>query len=330
MEVGVTYSTMVPSGVTTAADSMTHLPTGESIYEIVDPRFLECIDQVAQLERLHGGLRWAEGPVYFADQHALLFSDIPNRRILRYDEHSGVVTTFRNGSHNANGNTRDLQGRLITCEQGAGRVTRTEPDGSITVLADSFEGRRLNAPNDVVVKSDGTIWFSDPSYGRETSFVGVPRPRELDVDGVYRLDPASGELALVAADFSKPNGLAFSADETKLYIVDSGFLPDPEGPRHVREFDVGPDNALSGGDVLVEIQPGIPDGLRVDDAGRLWIGAGDGVHCVAPDGTLLGKIRVPEASANLAFGGPERNRLYITATTSLYAVFVNVRGVQRP
>jgi len=320
----------VPAGPLRRADTMTHLETGESIYEIIEPEFGACIDAVAQLERLHSGCRWAEGPVYFADQHALVFSDIPNERILRYDEHSGHVSTFRTASRNANGNTRDLQGRLVTCEQGAGRVTRTEPDGAITVLADSYLGRRFNAPNDVVVKSDGSIWFSDPSYGRETSFVGVPRERELDVDGVYRLDPETGDISLVADDFWKPNGLAFSPDETKLYVVDSGYLPDPAGPRHIRVFDVLEDGTLGGGDVLREIEPGIPDGLRVDDAGRLWIGAGDGVHCVTPDGRLIGKIRVPEAAANLAFGGPKRNRLYITATTALYAVFVNVTGIQRP
>ena len=181
-----------------------------------------------------------------------------------------------------------------------------------------------------MVKSDGSVWFSDPSYGRETSFVGVPRPRELDVDGVYRLDPGDGRLTLVADDFSKPNGLAFSPDETTLYVVDSGFLPDPEGPRHIRRFDVNDDGTLGGGEVLAEITPGIPDGIRVDDAGRIWVGAGDGVQCLDPDGSLIGKIRVPEAVANLTFGGPKRNRLYITATTSLYAVFTNVAGNQRP
>jgi len=181
-----------------------------------------------------------------------------------------------------------------------------------------------------VVKSDGTIWFTDPSYGRETSFVGVPRPREIDIDGVYRLDPDRGDLSVVADDFWKPNGLAFSPDESLLYVVDSGFLPDPRGPRHIRVFNVGTDNTLSGGEILADITPGIPDGLRVDDAGRLWVGAGDGVQCLHPDGTFLGKIRVPEAAANLTFGGPGRNRLYITATTSLYAIFTNVRGAARP
>lgn len=319
----------VPHGPFDPTDSFRALPGGESIYEIIDERFLECIDLVAQVERLHGGLRWAEGPVYLAEHHALLFSDIPNERILRYDESSGAVSLFRSSSGHANGNTRDAEGRLVTCEQGAGRVTRTEPDGTVTVLAADHEGRRLNAPNDVVVKSDGTIWFTDPSYGRETSFVGVPRPREVDIDGVYRLDPVDGTLDVVASDFWKPNGLAFSPDERRLYVVDSGFLPDPRGPRHIRVFDIV-DGDLRGGEVLADISPGIPDGLRVDDSGRLWVGAGDGVHCLLPDGTLLGKIRLPEAAANLTFGGPRRDRLYITATTSLYAVFTNVRGVQRP
>jgi gluconolactonase len=325
----VTYALPVPAGPADARDTTSLTPDGTSIYEIIDPRFGECIDLVAQLERLYFGCRWAEGPVYFAEHHAVLFSDIPNERILRFDENSGQVSLFRGGSGNANGNTRDHQGRLITCEQGSGRVTRTEPDGSITVLADAFDGARLNAPNDVVVKSDGTTWFTDPSYGRETSFVGVRREREIATDNVYRLDPDGG-LTVVADDFWKPNGLAFSPDESVLYVVDSGYLPDPAGPRHIRAFDVRDDGSLGGGGVLAEITPGIPDGIRVDDGGRLWVGAGDGVQCLDPDGTLLGRIRVPEAAANLTFGGPDRSRLYITATTSLYAVFTNVRGIQRP
>lgn len=312
------------------ADSVSELEDGTPVFEIADPRFLECIDLVARLERLYFGCRWAEGPVYFADQRSLVFSDIPNRRMLRYDEESGAVSVFRTDSGNANGNTRDLQGRLITCEQGARRVTRTEPDGSITVLADSFEGRRLNSPNDVVVKSDGSIWFTDPNYGISTDFVGTKAEQEQVGNNVFRLDPVTGELSAVVSDFWKPNGLAFSPDEGLLYIVDSGFLPDPEGPRHLRAFEVDAEGVLSGGEVLTEVSPGIPDGFRVDTEGRLWVGAGDGVHCYASDGTLLGKIRVGEAVANLAFGGPKRNRLYLTATTSLYAVSVEARGVQRP
>lgn len=326
----MSYFVPRPSGPTSTGASMARLPSGESVYEILDPRFSGCIDLIAQLEQLHTGCRWAEGPVYFADHHALLFSDIPNETILRYDETSGAVSLFRGSSGNANGNTRDHQGRLLTCEQGAGRVTRTEPDGRVTVLVDSLDGRRLNSPNDVVVHSDGAIWFTDPSYGRETSFVGVRREREVDGDHVYRLDADTGAVTIVADDFWKPNGLAFSPDESRLYVVDSGYLPDPRGPRHIRVFDVADGKTLSGGAVLAEISPGIPDGLRVDAEGRIWVGAGDGVHCLAPDGTLLGKIRVPEAVANLAFGGPNRDRLYITATTSLYAIYTNVRGAQVP
>lgn len=325
----MSYSLPAPHGPRNPRETFSHLPDGTPIYDIIDARFGECIDLVAQLERLGSGYRWAEGPVYFADQHALLFSDIPNERIMRFDEVSGRITLFRGRTGNANGNTRDLHGRLLTCEQGAGRVTRTEPDGTVTVLADRYRGGRLNAPNDIVVRSDGTIWFTDPSYGRETSFVGVPREREVDGDNVYRLDP-DGTLTVVVDDFWKPNGLAFSPDESTLYIVDSGYLPDPAGPRHIRSFEVRDDGSLGGGEVLAEITPGIPDGIRVDDAGRIWVGAGDGVQCIHPDGTLLGRIRVPEAAANLTFGGPRRDRLYITATTSLYAVFTNVRGIQRP
>jgi gluconolactonase len=302
----------------------------DACYELLADEFGDCIDPVAWLERLHTGSRWAEGPVYFADLACLVWSDIPNQRMLRLDEHSGHVSVFRRDTGHANGNTRDREGRLITCEQGARRVIRTEPDGRVTVLADSFEGRRLNSPNDVVVRSDGTLWFTDPSYGIISDYVGNKAPRELDACNVFRLDPARGELRVVAGDFSMPNGLAFSPDERTLYVADSGYLTDAAAPRHIRAFTVGDGGALSGGDVLAEIEPGIPDGLRVDTAGRLWIGAGDGVHCVTPDGELIGKLRVPEAVANLAFGGPKRNRLYITATSSLYAIYTNVTGAQTP
>lgn len=318
------------AGPASWADSVSTLEDGTPVFEIADPRFLECIDLVARLERLYFGCRWAEGPVYFADQRGLVFSDIPNRRMLRYDEESGAVSVLRSDSGNANGNTRDRQGRLVTCEQGARRVTRTEPDGSITVLADSFEGRRLNSPNDVVVRSDGSIWFTDPNYGIATDFVGRRAEQEQPANNVFRLNPDTRELRVVASDFWKPNGLAFSPDESLLYVVDSGFLPDPEGPRHLRVFAVDAEGGLSGGEVLTEVSPGIPDGLRVDTEGRLWVGAGDGVHCYAPDGALLGKIRVGEAVANLTFGGPGRNRLYLAATTSLYGVFVEARGAQYP
>ncbi len=321
---------LVPVAPRGPDDSMIALPTGEPVYESLDPRFGECIDPVAQLERLYTGCRWAEGPVYFADLRSLIFSDIPNHRMLRYDESSGQVSLFRGGTGNANGNTRDRQGRLVTCEQGARRVIRTEPDGSITVIADSYQGKRLNSPNDVVVKSDGSVWFTDPNYGVTSDFVGVKEEQEIPTKNVYRVDPSNGAITVVADDFAQPNGLAFSPDESMLYVVDSGYLPDQTAPRHIRAFQVRDDGTLGGGDVLAEFAPGIPDGFRVDDAGRLWVGVWDGVHIVTDRGELLGKIRVPEAAANLAFGGPRRNRLYITATTSLYAIFTNANGALRP
>lgn len=296
----------------------------------LDERFAQIVIPVARLEVLHRGLRWGEGPVYFADGRYLLFSDIPNDRLLKWDEESGAVTPFRSPSHFSNGNTRDRQGRLITCEHGARRVTRTEPDGRITVLADRFEGKRLNSPNDVVVKSDGTVWFTDPPYGILTDYEGNKGPSEIGACNVYRLDPADGSLRIVAGDFDKPNGLAFSADEAALYIADSGRSHGADRPYHIRAFAVGDDGRLSGGRVLVEVDPGIPDGMRLDHEGNLWVAAGDGVHCYAPDGTLIGKILIDEPVANICFGGPRRNRMFITAASTLYAVFLNTSGIQSP
>jgi gluconolactonase len=302
----------------------------EPRYEVLDKEFEKCVDPVAWLERLHTGCRWAEGPVYFADLRCLLWSDLPNCRILSLDEQSGLVTVHRSGTGNANGNTRDRQGRLVTCEQGARRVIRTEHDGTVTVIADQFDGKPLNSPNDVVVSSDGSVWFTDPSYGLLSNYVGVVAEQAQAKCHVFRWDPEDATLHVVADDFLMPNGLAFSPDESRLYIVDSAYLTVGNGPRHIRAFDVQPDRTLAGGDVLVDVEPGIPDGLRVDEDGRLWVGAGDGVHCITPDGQLIGKILVPEAAANVTFGGAKRSRLYITATTSLYAIEVNVRGAQRP
>ena len=321
---------IVPAGPATRDDSLWTRPNTESIYETFDERFEECIDPVARLERLYSGCRWAEGPVYLADWRSLILSDIPNRRMLRYDEASGQVSLFRAATGNANGNTRDRQGRLVTCEQGARRVVRTEPDGSLKVIADSYRGRRLNAPNDVVVRSDGTIWFTDPTYGIMSDFVGVKQPAEIGSNNVYRVDPETGTIDVVADDFVMPNGIAFSPDETLLYVADSGYLPDQSAPRHIRVFDVDTAGNVSNSHVLADFQPGIADGFRVDTDGRLWVGVWDGVHVVTPEGQLIGKIHMPEPAANLAFGGPRRNRLYITATTSLYAIFTNVTGAQRP
>lgn len=299
-------------------------------FEIIDPRFRAYVIPIAWLETLYTGMRWAEGPVWFADMRCLIWSDIPNNRLMRWCETSGAVDVFRADSNFANGNTRDPQGRLITCEHRTRRVPRTEPDGSITVLTERYRGKRLNSPNDVVVKSDGTIWFTDPTYGISAAYEGGKAESELGANYVFRFDPSDGSLSIVADDFRQPNGLAFSPDERLLYIADSGFIGNPDWPRHIRAFDVRDDGTLSGGRVLTEVSPHAPDGFRVDSDGNVWSSAGDGVHCYTPEGELIGKVRVPERVGNLAFGGTERNRLFICGHTSLYSVFVNASGAQRP
>lgn len=298
-----------------------------SDYEILDARFRNLITASANVERLWTGCRWAEGPAYFPAGRYLVWSDIPNNRMLRYDECDGHVSVFRQPAGHSNGNTVDREGRLVTCEHSGRRVSRTEHDGRITVVAERFRNKRLNSPNDVVVKSDGSIWFSDPPYGILSDYEGEKAPSEIGQNQVYRVDPRSGEVAVVADDFDKPNGLAFSPDESKLYVADTGASHDPEGPRHIRAFDVARTGALRGGAVFAECTNGLFDGFRLDSEGRLWTSAGDGVHCYAPDGTLIGKVLVPEVVANVAFGGLKRNRLYICGTTSLYAVSLPVNGI---
>ena len=305
------------------------MPANDGLYEVFDKRFKSLMIGIAHLDKLADGCIWAEGPVWFADGGYLLWSDIPNNRMLRWTPETGV-STFRPESNNSNGNTRDRQGRLITCEHLTRRVTRTEPDGSITVIADKHKGKRLNSPNDVVVKSDDSIWFTDPSYGIMTEFEGSRSEQEQGGCYVYRVDPKTGEIATVVEDFVKPNGLAFSPDEKTLYIADSAASHDPNAPHHIRAFDVVDGRKLTNSRVFCDIKGGsIPDGFRVDVNGNVWTSA-DGVECYAPDGTLLGRIKVPEIVANVCFGGKRRNRLFITATTSLYAIYVNTTGVQRP
>ena len=299
-------------------------------FEILDERFRRYTIPIVWLERLHTGMRWAEGPVYLADLRSLIFSDIPNNRMLRWDEETGQVATFRAPSHYSNGNTRDRQGRLVTCEHETRRVTRTEWDGSITVIADQYQGKRLNAPNDVVVRSDDTIWFTDPVYGISAEYEGGKAESEIGRCNVYRFDPGDGSLGVVADDFSRPNGIAFSPDERTLYIANSGFWPDPTKPHHIRAFDVGAGGRLSGGRVVREVSPGIPDGFRIDIDGNIWTSSGNGVQCITAGGDLIGRIPVPEKVANVAFGGPKRNRLFICGHTSLYSIFVNTSGAQRP
>lgn len=301
-----------------------------STYEIHDDRFKQMIVPSAALDELYNGCRWAEGPVWFGDLNCLLWSDIPNQRILRWVPEGGV-SVFRQPSNFANGNTRDREGRLVSCEHGGRRVTRTELDGSITVLADSYQGKKLNAPNDVIVHSDGTIWFTDPTYGIMADYEGYKAVPEQPTRNVYRLDPKSGELTAVITDFQQPNGLAFSPDETKLFVADSAYSHDETAPRHIRVFDVVDGGArVTGGKVFCTIDNGLPDGFRFDTDGNLWTSAGDGVHCFSPQGELLGKIKTPQTVANIAFGGPRRNRLFIAATKSLYAVYLTVTGAQHP
>jgi len=295
---------------------------------VLDERFQHLFKGSARLEKLAEGCRWSEGPAYFPAGRYVVWSDIPNDRMMRFDETSGAVSVFRHPAGHSNGNTVDRQGRLVTCEHGNRRVTRTEHDGSITVLASHYEGKRLNSPNDVVVKSDGSIWFTDPAYGIDSDYEGHKGENEIGACHVYRIDPQTGDIRIAAGDFVRPNGIAFSPDETRLYVADTGATHVKDGPRHIRVFDVGPDGNLSGGKVFATCTEGLFDGFRLDDAGRIWTSAGDGVHCYDPDGTLIGKILVPETVANVVFGGPKRNRLYICATTSLYAILLPVNGAK--
>jgi gluconolactonase len=287
-------------------------------FEVIDDRFKSCRGD-SRIERLYDGCRWAEGPVYVPAGRYVVWSDIPNDRMLRWDEMTGNVGLFRQPSGYSNGNTLDRQGRMVTCEHGNRRVSRTEHDGSITTIADRFEGKQLNSPNDVVVRSDGSIWFTDPAYGIDDDYEGHRAVSEIGACNVYRVDPTTGTVTMAAGDFERPNGLAFSLDETQIYIADTR-------RNHIRVFPVDEGGTLGTGELFAECTVGHFDGFRLDGAGRIWAGVGDGVHCFDPDGTLIGKIHLPEDAANLTFGGPQRNRLFITATTSLYSIRINVNG----
>ncbi len=297
-------------------------------YEVHDPVFRQYVLGNARLETLGEGYRWLEGPVWFADQECLLVSDVPNDRILRWSEGAGV-SVQRQPSRFANGHTRDRQGRLIGCSHQDRCITRTEPDGTVTVLADRYRGRRLNSPNDLVCRSDGSIWFSDPIYGISTDYEGGKQEPEL-APAVYRLDPATGELRVAAADFVGPNGLCFSPDERRLYVAETGPQFDADAERHIRVFDVGEDGALSGGRVFHSVSPGYADGFRCDTLGNVWSGAADGVHCISSGGERLGTILVGDTVANLCFGGRNRSRLFLCASHRLCAIYTNVRGAAWP
>lgn len=296
--------------------------------EILHPDFVKYRLFNATVQRLATGMAWAEGPVWFGDGRLLLWSDIPNNRIMRWNEVNGEVDVFRQPSGHANGNTRDRQGRLITCEHGGRRVIRTEHDGGITVLMERWQGRRLNSPNDVVVKSDGSIWFTDPPFGLLSHYEGGLAAQELNAN-VYRIDGQTGQASIVADDVLGPNGLAFSPDEARLYVVESRGVPN----RNIRCFDAVDGERLSNSRVLIDAGPGgTPDGFRVDIDGNLWAGWGmgtpelDGVMVFSPQGEPIGRIALPERCANVCFGGRMRNCLFMAASHSVYAVYVNTQG----
>jgi len=297
--------------------------------QILDPSFAKYRVNAAAVERLATGFRWCEGPVWFGDGRYLLWSDIPNNRIMRWDEETGVTSVFRKPSNNANGNTRDRQGRLVTCEHDARRVTRTEYDGSITVILDRFEGKPLNSPNDVVVKSDDSIWFTDPPFGILGNYEGHMAEVELPTN-VYRVDGKTGKATVVSGEVNRPNGLCFTPDESKMYIVESGTVP-----RRIWVYDLSGDGTkLANGRIFIDAGPhGTPDGFRCDVDGNLWAGWGmgeghDGVMIFSPKGEPIGRVALPERCANLCFGGLRRNRLFMASSQSLYALYVNTQGAR--
>lgn len=294
----------------------------------LDPRFDKYKVGAAVVERLYTGTRWAEGPVWFGDLRCLLWSDIPNDRILRWTEETGEVSVFRSPANNCNGHTRDLQGRLVSCERR--RVTRTEPDGTITVLVDNEDGTPLNSPNDIVAHGDGSLWFTDPGYGLLSMYEGVPEEAKLPTR-VYRLDPVTRRATPMTDQVRRPNGLCFSPDHRTLYVADTGASHTPGHPRVIHAFDVVKDTALTNRRTFYDTSPGFADGIRCDTDGNVWASAGwggegyDGVHVIAPDGTRIGQILLPEVCSNLCFGGAKGNRLFMTASQSLYALYVEAQ-----
>jgi gluconolactonase len=324
-----------PSPLASSPQTKTPVPYPDAAVEVVDPRFAQYRVLSAAVERLYTGARWAEGPVWFGDGRYLLFSDIPNNRMLRWLEDTGEVSVFRSPSNYSNGNYRDRQGRLLTCEHNTRRLTRTEHDGTIAVLMDHYQGKPLNAPNDLAVHSDGAIWFTDPGYGIMSNYEGHKAAFELPAN-VYRLDPNTREVSVVAGDLDKPNGICFSPDEKKMYIVDTGMPKHPADPRPIRVYDVEDGKRLKNGRMFVNMAPGTSDGIRCDVDGNVWSAAGwgpegfNGVHVFAPDGVLIGKIHLPETCANLCFGGTKKDRLFMAASQSLYSLYVGTEGAQVP
>ena len=297
-------------------------------FETHDSRFAHYVLDNAPLEMLAGGFRWIEGLVWVGDAGCLLFQDLPRDRTMRWIESAGV-SVYRAPSHFANGQARDRQGRLISCSHRERCLFRTEFDGAVTRLIDRHDGKRLNAPNDVTVKSDGSIWFTDPLYGIQNDYEGGRQVSEQP-PALYRFDPESGDIRIAAGDFDGPNGLAFSPDEKRLYVSETGDQTSDSPKRYIRVFDIESDGTLRGGDIFHEIAPGYADGLAMDEDGNLWSSAADGVHCIDPTGRLLGKILIPYRVSNLTFGGPQRNRLFVGGSHTLYAIFLNQRGAGWP
>jgi gluconolactonase len=332
------------TGVPLEATPSVRLPLGPLAGSRYPDPHIEALDKkrfrgsvgTGGVERVATGMRWAEGPAYFAAGRYLVFSDIPNNRMMRLTEDDNHLSVFRSPSFNSNGNTLDREGRLVSCEHGGRRVTRTELDGTITVIADSYDGKKLNSPNDVVVASNGSIWFTDPTYGIKGNYEGLHAEPEQAKHNVFRVDPATGSVTVVVDDFVQPNGICFSPDEKRLYVIDSGITDG--GPVHIRVFDVDiASGKVSNGKIFAEgFAPGLTDGMRCDVEGNVWCSMGwadpneDGVRCYGPDGALLGKIHIPETVANLTFGGRLRNRLYICGSTSLYACYVDTQGAMKP
>ena len=298
-------------------------------FEILEEEFSKCLTGHGRVERLWTGARWVEGPVWFPAGRFILFSDIPNNRMLRWDETNGSVSEFRNPSNFSNGNTRDLQGRLITCQHFSRSVTRTEHSGEVTTVASHFDGKRLNSPNDVVVKSDGSIWFTDPDYGIMSDYEGCKSPNEQDSCNVFRIDQKTGNIHLITDQLVKPNGLCFNNSEDKLYVSDTGGSHIAGGPRHIYSFDLKDEKFTSENPkIFAECSNGLFDGFRIDNEDRIWTSAADGVHCYNAVGALIGKIKIPEIVSNVCFGGERLNRLFITGTTSLYSAYLAVNGIR--